>query len=52
VRQCRTVDHWESRNTGYEVNYDYRGRNYTSIMSRDPGQSVRLRVAVEPLQQQ
>jgi uncharacterized protein YcfJ len=52
VRQCRTVDHWESRNNGYEVTYDYRGRNYTSIMSQDPGQRVRLRVSVEPLQQQ
>ena len=37
VKQCRTVDHWESRNSGYEVTYDYRGRNYTSIMSYDPG---------------
>lgn len=50
VRQCRTVDAWESRTTGYEVTYDYRGRNYTSIMSHDPGQRVRLRVSVEPEQ--
>ena len=52
VRQCRTVDHWESRNNGYEVTYDYRGRNYTSVMGQDPGQRVRLRVSVEPMQQQ
>ncbi|MES2150332.1 MAG: glycine zipper 2TM domain-containing protein [Pseudomonadota bacterium] len=52
VRQCRTVDTWESRTTGYEVTYDYRGRNYTSIMAHDPGQRVRLRVSVEPEQQQ
>jgi uncharacterized protein YcfJ len=51
VRQCRTVDHWESRNNGYQVNYDYRGRNYTSIMSYDPGERVKLRVSVEPAQQ-
>lgn len=50
VRQCRTVDHWESRNNGYEVTYDYRGRNYTTMMSYDPGQSVRLHVSVEPVQ--
>jgi uncharacterized protein YcfJ len=50
VRQCRTVDAWESRTVGYEVTYDYRGHNYTSIMSRDPGQRVRLRVSVEPEQ--
>ncbi len=52
VRRCRTVDAWESRTTGYEVTYDYRGHNYTSNMSNDPGQRVRLHVAVEPAQQQ
>jgi uncharacterized protein YcfJ len=52
VRQCRTVDAWESRTNGYEVTYDYRGHNYTSIMARDPGQRVRLRVSVEPDQMQ
>jgi uncharacterized protein YcfJ len=51
VKQCRMVDAWESRTTGYQVEYDYRGRNYTSFMSNDPGQRVRLRVSVEPMQQ-
>ncbi|TWI64494.1 uncharacterized protein YcfJ [Pseudoduganella lurida] len=50
VKQCRTVDSWESRTTGYEVVYDYRGRNYTSYMNYDPGENIRLRVSVEPLQ--
>ncbi|WP_374359347.1 glycine zipper 2TM domain-containing protein [Pseudoduganella danionis] len=50
VKQCRTVDHWESRTAGYEVTYDYRGRNYTTVMSYDPGERVRLRVVVEPVQ--
>ncbi|GGB92384.1 glycine zipper 2TM domain-containing protein [Pseudoduganella buxea] len=49
VRQCRMVDSWESRTNGYEVVYDYRGRNYTSIMSYDPGERVRLRVSIEPM---
>jgi uncharacterized protein YcfJ len=48
VRQCRNVDAYESRTNGYDVTYDYRGRNYTSVMARDPGQRVRLRVSVEP----
>ncbi|WLI88114.1 glycine zipper 2TM domain-containing protein [Massilia sp. R2A-15] len=52
VRQCRTVEAYESRTVGYDVTYDYRGRNYTSVMSRDPGQRVRLRVSVEPDQMQ
>ena len=51
VRQCRTVDAWESRTTGYEVTYDYRGRNYTGFMSQDPGPRVRLRVSVDPISQ-
>lgn len=51
VRQCRTVDNWEQRTTGYEVTYDYRGRAYTAIMANDPGQRIRLRVSVEPAQQ-
>jgi uncharacterized protein YcfJ len=50
VKQCRMVDHWEQRPNGYEVVYDYRGRNYTSFMSYDPGERLRLRVSVEPMQ--
>ena len=48
VRQCRMVDAWESRTVGYDVTYDYRGRSYTSVMDRDPGQRIRLHVTVEP----
>jgi uncharacterized protein YcfJ len=48
VRRCRTVEAYETRTTGYEVTYDYRGRSYTSVMPRDPGPRVRLRVSVEP----
>jgi len=50
VKQCRTVDSWETRTRDYQVEYDYRGRNYTSIMSYDPGKEIRLRVSVEPAQ--
>ena len=50
VKQCRTVDHWESRTSGYQVTYEYRGRNYTDVMSYDPGERLRLRVAIEPMQ--
>ncbi|SFC29528.1 glycine zipper 2TM domain-containing protein [Massilia yuzhufengensis] len=49
VRQCRTVDAFESRTNGYDVTYEYRGQTYTSTMSRDPGNRVRLRVSVQPL---
>jgi uncharacterized protein YcfJ len=49
VRQCRNVDAVESRTNGYDVTYEYRGQTYTSLMSRDPGNRVRLRVSVQPL---
>jgi uncharacterized protein YcfJ len=50
VRSCRTVDHWESRNNGYAVTYDYRGHTYTSVMPYDPGERLKVRVSVSPLQ--
>ncbi len=52
VRQCRTVEAYESRTNGYDVTYDYRGRNYTTVLARDPGDRVRLHVSVEPDQRQ
>lgn len=48
VRQCRMIDAYESRTTGYDVTYDYRGRSYTTFTQRDPGDRIRLRVTVEP----
>ncbi|MBC7414494.1 MAG: glycine zipper 2TM domain-containing protein [Herminiimonas sp.] len=48
VRQCRMVDHWESRTNGYAVTYEYNGRNFTSVLPYDPGQRVKVHVAVTP----
>lgn len=48
VRQCRTVDHWQSRTNGYAVTYEYHGRSYTSVVPYDPGERIRLRVSVTP----
>lgn len=48
VQQCRQVDHWESRNNGYAVTYEYHGRNYTTVMPYDPGERVRLHVSLSP----
>jgi uncharacterized protein YcfJ len=48
VRQCRTVDAFEQRTTGYDVTYEYRGQNHMAFMQRDPGNRIRLRVSVEP----
>jgi uncharacterized protein YcfJ len=48
VRHCRTVDNWQTRTNGYAVTYEYHGRTYTSVMPYDPGERVRLHVAVTP----
>ena len=48
VRQCRTIDHWQSRTSGYAVTYEYRGRNYTSVMPYDPGDRIKLHVSITP----
>jgi uncharacterized protein YcfJ len=48
VRNCRTVDNWQSRTNGYAVTYEYHGRTYTSVMPYDPGDRVRLHVSITP----
>lgn len=48
VRQCRTVDNWQSRTNGYMVTYEYHGRTYTTVMPYDPGERMRVRVSVMP----
>ncbi len=48
VRQCRNVDNWQTRTTGYAVTYEYRGRDYTTVMPYDPGERVKLHVALTP----
>lgn len=48
VRQCRTVDNWQSRTNGYAVTYEYQGRTYTTVMPYDPGERMRVRVSVMP----
>lgn len=46
VRQCRNIEEVQTRNAGYDVTYEYRGHTYTQLMSRDPGERVRLHVSV------
>ncbi len=46
VRQCHTVDRWQTRTNGYAVTYQYHGRDYTSVMPYDPGERIRLHVSI------
>lgn len=48
VRQCRNIDNWETRTTGYAVTYEYHNRTYTTIMPYDPGARIKLHVSLTP----
>lgn len=48
VRQCRTVDNWQSRTNGYAVTYEYHGHTYTAVLPYDPGERMRVHVSVVP----
>lgn len=47
TRRCRDVSQWENQLTGYRVMYEYGGHRYATVMSRDPGNYVRVRVSVD-----
>ena len=48
---CRVVEDisHEEEIVGYDVTYRYGGRTHTARMSRDPGDTVRVRVRVAPI---
>jgi uncharacterized protein YcfJ len=48
VQRCHTEDHFETRVNGYAVTYEYRGHEYTTVLPRDPGDRLRLRVSLTP----
>lgn len=51
VKRCRTVNETQTRITGYRVAYDYRGQHYTTFMRSNPGNSLPVRVTVDPVEQ-
>ncbi len=50
VQRCRMVDHIESRTNGYNVTYEYRGRQYSTVLPNDPGNRLKVNVTVTPAQ--
>jgi uncharacterized protein YcfJ len=48
VRRCHTVNRSVERAAGYDVSYQYNGRNYSTVMQNDPGASLRVNVSVTP----
>jgi len=50
VQRCATryENEYEERIDGYRVTYEYNGREFTTRMPYDPGERIRVRVAVAP----
>lgn len=48
VQRCRTVADYREQVVGYDVRYNYNGREYVTRMSYDPGQTVPVEVNVRP----
>ena len=48
VESCVTVDNWSQIPAGYLVNYEYNGRQYTTVTERDPGRFIPVQVVVRP----
>jgi uncharacterized protein YcfJ len=51
VKECRVINETQARLTGFRVVYDYRGQQYTTFTRANPGNSLPVRVSVEPVQQ-
>lgn len=45
--QCVTENTYENRTVAYNVTYEYAGRQYTTQLPYDPGQTVRLSVSAQ-----
>jgi uncharacterized protein YcfJ len=50
VQRCETryQNEYEERIDGYRVTYEYNGREFTTRLPYDPGERIRVRVAVAP----
>ena len=52
VERCRTVNEVREATLGYEVRYEYGGRQFTTRLDRDPGRNLRVNVSIAPLEGQ
>ncbi len=50
VQRCSTVYDTQTRVTGYRVAYEYQGQHYTTFMRTNPGNSLQVRVSVDPIE--
>lgn len=50
VERCRVVDEVREATIGYDVRYEYAGRNFSTRMPQDPGRFVRVNVDIRPVE--
>lgn len=50
VQNCRTVNDVQTRLTGYQVEYEYRGQVYSTVTRENPGRTLPLRVSFAPVE--
>lgn len=50
VQSCRTVNEVQTRRTGYQVEYEYRGQVYSTVTREHPGRTLAVRVSVAPVE--
>lgn len=48
VQRCNTETYYENRTMGYDVVYEYAGRQYTTRTQNDPGRWIAVNVDVQP----
>lgn len=49
VQTCQTVNDVQQQLTGYQVAYEYRGQQFTALLPQNPGNSLQVRVSVNPV---
>ncbi len=50
VERCRVVDEVREATLGYDVRYEYAGRQFTTRTPQDPGRNLRVSVDVQPIE--
>jgi uncharacterized protein YcfJ len=48
VQRCQQVDNFETITTGYHVTYEYDGQRFSTRLPYNPGNQLRVNVAVSP----
>lgn len=50
VERCRVVEEMREARVGFDVQYEYMGRRFTTRMPQDPGRFVRVNVEIHPVE--